>query len=191
MEKLAPYIADNCGAIVSAKKIADFLKSQRVKITPNVVLNYLSHLKSSFLIDKVSRSDIAGKKIFEVSEKYYWEDIGIRNTIKPYKLGDINKILENIVYHHLRVHDFRVLTGQLPGKKEIDFIAERREKKLYIQVTYLIQNEQTFGREFGNLLQIKDNFPKYVVSMDPVSQSNHQGVIHLHLRDFLLMDFQD
>ena len=185
LENLVYYLADNTGSIVSAKKITDFLKSQQIKISPQVVSNYLTYLTSAFFIFKVMRSDIKGKKIFEFNEKYYFEDLGLRHAIKGYKAEDINKILENIVYQHLVVSGYHVMVGQLENK-EIDFVAEKHGKKLYVQVAYFIPDEKAREREFGNLMRIKDNYAKYVISMDEVlGGTDYQGIEHWFIRDFL------
>ena len=183
LEKLVQYAADNIGSIVSAKKISDYLKSQKTSLSPNIVLNYLSYLTSAFLMFKVQRANIVGKKIFEIGEKYYFEDLGLRHTIVNFSLKDINKILENLVYIHLRRLGYKVTVGVF-GKKEIDFVCERAGKKQYVQVTYLISEKATFEREFGNLIAIKDNHPKTVISMDLI-QSEYQGIQHIHIKDFL------
>jgi len=184
LERLVEYIADNTGSLVSAKKISDFLKSQKINISPNIVLNYLSFLSNAFLIFKVRRSEIGGKRIFEINEKYYFEDSGLRNAIVGYKPSDINKMLENIVYMHLRASGYTVTVGQL-GSKEIDFVCEKRGERLYVQVAYLIPDEKAHAREFGNLLQIRDNYPKFVVSMDKMIEGGEKGITLIHITQFL------
>ncbi len=185
LERLIEYVADNVGSLVSAKKVSDFLKSQRTNISPNVVLNYLAHLSSACLVFRVPRTDIKGKKIFEINEKYYFEDLGLRHTIRAYQPGDMGKILENLAYMHLRSSGYSVLIGK-HGNKEIDFVAEKDGRKVYIQVAYLITDEKTRDREFGNLLGIEDNYEKIVVSMDEISIGNFQGIQHQSMRNFLL-----
>ena len=184
LENLVKYIADNTGGMVSAKKISDFLKSQRINISPNIVLNYLSYLVAAFFIFKVQRSEIASKKVFEIGEKYYFEDLGLRHSIVGYKQQDIGKILENLVYIHLLISGYDVTVGKL-GNREIDFVCEKGRDKLYVQVAYLITDEKVNEREFGNLLAIKDNYPKIVVSMDEMIGSEYQGIRHVNIRDFL------
>jgi predicted AAA+ superfamily ATPase len=184
LERLTEYCAENVGSLVSAKKISDFLKSQKISISPNIVLNYLSHLTAAFFVFRVSRSDIKGRKVFEIGEKYYFEDMGLRHTICPFHQGDIGKVLENLVYLHLRQNGFEVFIGKL-GDKEIDFVAQRGSEKIYVQVAYVIANEKTHEREFGNLLAIADNYRKVVVSMDEVAQGNYKGIEHLHIRKFV------
>lgn len=185
LENLVKYIADNTGSLVSSKKISDFLKSQKIQISPQLVIDYLKYLESAFFIFKTTRADIAGKKIFEIGEKYYFEDLGLRHSIIGYKANDIGKILENVVYLHLKAIGYEIYVGKL-GDKEIDFICEKEAKRLYIQVSYLLQDEKTLNREFGNLLEIKDNYPKYVVSMDEaISGTDYKGIQHIYIRDFL------
>lgn len=185
LESLINFLADNMGSIVSAKKISDFLKSQHIQISPNVILNYLSYLSNSFFIYKAKRQDIIGKKIFEIGEKYYFEDTGLRNSIAGYKTTDTGKIIENVVYSHLKINGYTVRVGVM-ANAEIDFVAEKQGERIYVQVCYLLQDEATIEREFGNLLTIKDNYPKYVVSMDEMFGKNtFRGIKHIHLKKFL------
>lgn len=186
LENLVAFLADNTGSIVSSKKISDYLKSQKINISTQVVIDYLGYLEASFLISKVKRTGIEGKKIFEIGEKYFFEDIGIRNAIVGYKTSDIHKILENVVFLHLRMAGYSVTVG-LEGAKEIDFIAQKAGEKIYVQVAYLLTNEATINREYGNLLEIQDNFPKYVVTMDELSEiSTYKGIYRMHVKDFCL-----
>jgi len=187
LNRLLEYLGDNIGSLVSANRISDFLKSQKIKTTPNIVLDYLSFLNSSFIIREVNRANIQGKKVFEINEKYYWEDLGLRNSILGYKATDIGKMLENLVFSHLLRLGFKVHIGQM-GDKEIDFMAEKEGKKVYIQVAYLINDKTTKEREFGNLLAIPDNYQKIVVSMDKMIGSDFKGVKHRQIIDFLLDD---
>lgn len=184
LKTLISFVADNTGSIVSGKKISDFLKSQGVKISPQLVLDYLSHLEASFLINKIQRAGIEGKRLFEIGEKYYFEDLGVRNSIVGFRSEHIHKILENIVYLHLRMAGYEVNVG-VQGEREIDFIATKGNEKIYVQVTYVLANESTVEREFGNLLSIPDNYSKYVVSMDALfTQTSHKGIHHIHVKDF-------
>jgi hypothetical protein len=184
LERLVEYLADNIGSIVSAKKISDFLKSQKINISPNMVLDYLSYLEEAFLIYQVPRSDVKGKKIFEINDKYYFEDLGLRHSIITYKQVDVNKVLENMVYLHLVASGYDVTVGQL-GDKEIDFVCERQGEKIYVQVAYMI-NDGNKAREFGNLLAIPDNYIKIVASMDElVGTSSYKGVKHINIRKLL------
>jgi len=186
LENLIAFLAENMGSIVSSKKISDYLKSQKINISTQVVIDYLGYLETSFLIFKVKRTGIEGKKVFEIGEKYFFEDIGIRNAIVGYKTSDIHKVLENVVYLHLRMAGYSVTVGQ-EGNKEIDFIAQRFGEKIYVQVAYMLTNEGTIKREYGNLLDIADNFPKYVVTMDELTEiSTHKGINRMHVKDFCL-----
>ncbi len=187
LTRLVEYLADNLGAIVSSKKISDFLKSQNTILSPNTVLNYLSFLSSSFFITKCQRMEIVGKKIFEIGEKYYFEDLGLRHSIINFKQVDINKILENLVYSKLVSSGYKTYIGQV-GNQEIDFVGEKAGKRIYVQVSYLISSDTVKEREFGNLLKIEDNYPKYVVSMDKMAGGNVNGIIHMHILDFLTND---
>lgn len=188
LQQLVLYLADNVGSLVSAKKISDFLKSQRIEISTNVVIDYLNHLSNAFFVFKTVRQEIAGKKIFEINNKYYFEDLGLRHSIIGYRPNDINKILENIVFIHLQSQGYKVFVGKL-GTQEIDFICQKENQIKYIQVSYLLSNQKIIDREFGNLLKIKDNYPKYVISPDEIIGDNFQGIKHLNLRDFLTADF--
>jgi len=186
LENLIAFLAENMGSIVSSKKISDYLKSQKINISTQVVIDYLGYLETSFLIFKVKRTGIEGKKVFEIGEKYFFEDIGIRNAIVGYKTSDIHKVLENVVYLHLRMAGYSVTVGQ-EGNKEIDFVAQRFGEKIYVQVVYMLTNEGTIKREYGNLLDIADNFPKYVVTMDELTEiSTHKGINRMHVKDFCL-----
>ncbi|MBN2636833.1 MAG: ATP-binding protein [Prolixibacteraceae bacterium] len=186
LENLIAFLADNMGSIVSSKKISEYLKSQKINISTQVVIDYLGYLETSFLIFKVKRTGIEGKKVFEIGEKYFFEDIGIRNAIVGYKTSDIHKVLENVVYLHLRMAGYSVTVGQ-EGNKEIDFIAQKSGEKIYVQVAYMLTNEGTINREYGNLLEIPDNFPKFVVTMDELTEiSTHKGINRMHVKDFCL-----
>lgn len=187
LESLVEYLSDNIGSLFSANNIAKYLKSQHTSVTSQSIINYIKPLINAFFIYKVPRYDIVGLKIFEVGEKYYFEDIGLRNAIRGFdRRKDIGKIMENVVYLHLIRSGYKVKVGQIENH-EIDFIAEKRGIFIYVQVTYMLFDEKTSEREFGNLLKIADNYPKYVVTMDEYSSgSNKEGIIQLHLKDFLL-----
>ena len=188
LERLVRFVADSVGSVVTAKRISDYLKSQRMRISPNAVLEYLAHLCHACFLAKVQRADVVGRRIFEIGEKYYFEDLGLRHAVKPFVQQDIAKVLENLVYHHLRVCGWQVTTGRL-DRREIDFVATRDEETMYVHVAYLLADAATRTREFGNLLDIPDNYPKLVVSMDPVTGAGHKGIRHLHIREFLLTEW--
>jgi predicted AAA+ superfamily ATPase len=187
LENLVQFVAANVGSIFSAKKISDYLKSQGENMPPNLVLEYLSFLCDAFFTIKVIRADIKGKRFFEVGEKYFFEDIGLRNMVAGYRPADIGKIIENVIFMHMQAQGFQVYTGTL-GNREIDFVCERNAERIYIQAAYLIPDEKVQDREFGNLLLIQDNYPKYVVSMDPVKWDSVKGIQHFQLREFLMME---
>jgi predicted AAA+ superfamily ATPase len=186
-DDLIHYLAGNFGTLLSAKSISDFLKNQKLDYSSKIILEYLKYIENAFFIARARRYDIQGKRIFEIGDKFYFSDLGLRNTIIPYKTNDINLVLENLVYNHLLTIGFNVHVGKL-GNIEIDFVAERSGIKLYIQVAYIIADANVYQREFGNLLQIKDNFPKYVVSMDEITGNSPEGIIHLNIKEFLVME---
>ena len=187
LENLVRFLADNAGKIISANSIAKYMKSQGDNVTSTVIINYIRFLCDAYLIHKVNRYDIHGKKLFESNDKYYFEDIGLRNALAGgSREGDIEKVIENIVYSHLVRLGYEVSVGQLQAG-EIDFVCKKPGgQRLYVQASYIIADETTRRREFGNLKAIKDNYPKYVVSMTPlVGRQDSDGIIHLYLRRFL------
>jgi len=185
LEQLVLFLAAHTGSLFSAKKISDFLKSQQIKIAPNQVQNYIQHLVNAFLVHKVGRYDLVGKRLFEIGEKYYFENLGIRNGLWGYRLEDRGKIMENVVYNHLVFKGYKVLVGTL-GTKEIDFVAEKDGEKLYLQVALSLNDEATLAREFGNLKQIKDNYPKKVITLESFSGNTVEGIQNESLREFLM-----
>ena len=188
-ENLMSYVSDNAGQLVSATSLSKYLKSQRVELTPLSAINYLKAASNAYIINKVSRYDIHGKRLLETNDKYYFEDLGLRNMLAGQnRTGDIEKVIENAVYLHLKNLGYKISVGTLP-KGEIDFVAEKGGTSVYIQVAYLIADDKTMEREFGNLLKIQDNYPKYVISMNPMSRpQNYEGIKHLTLRQFLMSD---
>lgn len=184
LENLVSYVADNVGNLLSAKSISDFLKSQKIKVTPNVILSYLAFLEQAFFVLKVNREELRGKKIFEIGQKYYLEDLGLRHALLGYRAADIGKILENIVYLHLIIAGYQVRIGKFLNK-EIDFVCTRGDEKMYVQVAYLITDDATRKREFGNLELVYDNHPKFVVSLDENASGNIAGIKHVHIREFI------
>lgn len=189
LENLVAYLIDNTGSLFSAQNISKYLKSQQVNIPTQTILNYLRALCNSFFIYKIQRAEIQGMKIFEIGEKYYFEDLGLHNAIRHFDFRkDINKLMENAVCIDLLRSGYEVYVGKY-GNKEIDFIASKSDHWIYIQVTYMLSDDTTIQREFGNLLEIPDNYPKYVVTMDEMqSGGNYQGIKQISLRDFLLAE---
>jgi len=185
LEKLVLFLADNTGSLFSAKRISDFLKSQHINLAPNQIQQYLDYLSRAFLIHRVERYDIVGKRLFEVGEKYYFENLGIRNAIWGYRPQDMGKVLENAVYNQLLFKGWKVTTGSLKSE-EINFVCEKEGERMYLQVALRLSEESTVQREFGNLLSIDDNYAKKVITMDAFSGNSYQGIEHLHIRDFLM-----
>jgi predicted AAA+ superfamily ATPase len=185
LERLIDYLSDTLGSYVSSKKITDFLKSQAVSLSINTVLNYLSYLSAAFFIQKARRYDIVGKKRFEINDKFYFADLGLKHAIIPYQVDDIGKVLENLVYNKLIDENFDVYVGKY-NQYEIDFVAQKGDETIYIQVAYLLSTQKTIDREFGTLLKIKDNYPKYVISADELIGKNYKGIKHINIRAFLL-----
>ena len=187
LENLVRFLADNTGKIISANSIAKYMKTQGDSVTSTVIINYTKFLCDAYLIHRVNRYDIHGKKLFESNDKFYFEDNGLRNTLAGgSREGDIEKVIENIIYNHLIRLGYEVTVGQLQAG-EIDFVCQKPEGQLlYVQASYIIADDATREREFGNLRAIKDNYPKYVISMTPlVSRQDSDGITHLHLRRFL------
>lgn len=187
IENLSRFLADNDGKLISTSSIVKFMRSQGEKVSDAVTSAYIGHLCKALIINPVARYDIHGKKLFELIYKYYFADHGIRNYLCGFNIrNSIEKIMENVVYLHLLEQGFKVYVGILRAG-EIDFVATRGAKKVYVQVTYLLSSDETIAREFGNLANIKDNYPKYVVSMDPVSGGfdSYPGILHMRLREFL------
>lgn len=184
LERLVQFISENIGSLFSAKNISDYLKSQQTAISVNQILNYVEYLSSAFLIHRVERYDIIGKRIFEIGEKYYFENMGIRNIVVGYRLPDKAKILENIVYNQLLYLGYSVKVGNI-GSSEIDFVCEKSSEKLYIQVALRLDKEQTTEREFGNLLKIQDNYPKIVITEEEFHGNTYEGIKNISVREFL------
>lgn len=194
LEKLTNFIADNVGKIVSATSISKFMKSQGANVSPDTIIDYAQYLEDAYIIHKVNRYDIHGKRLFESNDKYYFEDHGLRNAqAEGTREGDIEKVIENIIYQHLVSLGYKVNVGQLQAG-EIDFVCTKKAgaKRIYIQAAYIVADSETREREFGNLHNIKDNYPKYAVSMTPlVTRNDDNGITHLHLRNFLMLDNLD
>lgn len=187
LENINKYLFDNIGNIFSSKRVSDYLKSQKLNVGVETVQNYIGYLLSTFAAYKVQRYDIKGKRILEIHEKYFAGDIGIRHALLSYRETEITGVLENLVFLELKRRNYLVYIGRL-GDREIDFIAEKDGKRIYIQVAYLLAVAEVVEREFTPLQQVKDNYPKYVVSLDTMWGNNYEGIKRMNLMDFLLSD---
>lgn len=184
LEQLIRFLANNIGSLFSSKSISDFLKSQKVNIASNQVSEYADSLTEAFVVHRIGRYDIIGKRLFERGEKYFFENMGIHNAIAGYKPQDRAKRLENLVCNHLLFCGYDVKVGTLVPE-EIDFVCTRGGETLYVQVSIELSLPETITREFGNLLKIRDNYPKIVVSGERSFENTYEGVEHIYIRDFL------
>ena len=189
LERILAYVMANVGTTFSAGSLTKFFKSEQRSVSPETVLNYIRYCCDAYLFYQVKRQDLQGKQILATSEKYYIADHGIREAVFGGNMRDINLVLENIVFLELLRRGYTVTVGKA-GEKEVDFVCDRRGEKLYVQVTYLLASEETIAREFGVYDSIRDNFPKYVVSMDELDLSR-SGIKHRNIRDFLLAERWD
>ena len=189
LERIVKFAFDNVGNTFSANSIKGFLENQRRKIDVETIYNYLSKLESAYILNRCSRQDLHGREILKTQEKFYLADNAFKHAVLGYQQDDISQTLENVVYLELRRRGYDVYVGKL-DTKEIDFVAEKQGKVIYIQVAYLLADQKAREREFGNLLKIADNYPKFVVSMDEVDMSQ-KGIVHLNIKDFLLNGFLD
>lgn len=186
LERIIAYVIVNVGTTFSATSLAKFLKSEHRIVAPETILNYIKYCCDAYLFYQVKREDLQGRQVLSSNEKYYIADHGIREAIFGGNMRDINLILENIVYLELLRRGYEVTVGRM-GDKEIDFVCSTHGEKLYVQVTYLLASEETVRREFGVYDAIRDNFPKYVVSLDEFDMSRN-GIKHRNIRDFLLSE---
>ena len=187
LERIVAYAFSNIGHIFSATSLSKYFKSENRKISHDTILNYLKFCSDAFLFYKINRYDLEGKKIVTVNEKYYCADHGLREALFGKNIQNINQVLENIVCLELLRRNYKVYVGK-KGDLEIDFIAEKQGKKIYVQVAYLLASEETVKREFSVYNSVKDSYPKYVVSMDELDFSQN-GIIHKNIKDFLFMEF--
>ena len=190
LENLIRFIADNIGKPMSATRIQNYMTSNESEVSKNLILKYMKAITEAYLAAAVSRYNIHGKKLLETNDKFYFGDVGIRNFIVGgRRANDIEKIVENLVYQHMVRLGYEVKVGQLYST-EIDFVGTRGDEVVYVQSAYLITEEKTFNREFGDLLPIKDNYPKYVISMTPyMDSSKWEGIIHIPFVEFLKNGF--
>ena len=190
LENLILFIADNIGKPMSATSIQNYMASNESEVSKNLILKYMKAITEAYLAASVPRYNIHGKKILETNDKFYFGDVGIRNFIVGgRRANDIEKIVENLVYQQMVRLGYEVKVGQLYST-EIDFVGTKGDEIVYVQAAYLITEEKTFNREFGNLLPIKDNYPKYVISMTPyMDSSKWEGIIHIPFVEFLKNGF--
>ena len=184
LERLILFFFDNIGQPVSARSITAYLKSQRLQVSTETILSYIGYLESCHALYRTSRYDIKGKRHLEINEKHYLGDLGLRHAILGEREGDIAQILENLVFLELKRRGYAVSTGLLDGY-EVDFVAEKHEQRLYIQVSLLLASPETREREFRPLRSIPDAWPKIVLSMDELTR-DEAGIRHRYLPDFLL-----
>lgn len=184
LEQLIRFLAGNVGNLFSSKKISDFLKNQKIEISPNQVSEYANSLTEAFVVHRLGRYDIIGKRHFERGEKYYFENLGIKNAVAGYKRQDRAGRLENLVCNHLLYCGYDVKVGSF-DYEEIDFVCTKSGETIYVQVAIELTREDTISREFGNLLKIKDNYPKIVVSGEKSFENSYEGIEHIYIRDFL------
>lgn len=184
LEQLIRFLAGNVGNLFSSKKISDFLKNQKIEISPNQVSEYANSLSEAFVVHRLGRYDIIGKRHFERGEKYYFENLGIKNAVAGYKRQDRAGRLENLVCNHLLYCGYDVKVGSFDNE-EIDFVCTKSGETIYVQVAIELTREDTISREFGNLLKIKDNYPKIVVSGEKSFENSYEGIEHIYIRDFL------
>ncbi len=187
LERVVKYVFNNIGNKFSAKNVADFFKSQNRKLDLNTVYNYLNVLETAFIIYRIPRYNIKGEEILKTNEKYFIGDQALLYALMGYKDQLISGILENIVMLELKRRGYRVFIGKL-DQTEVDFIGEKNNNKIYIQVSYKMTEQNTIDREYQPLLAIRDNYPKYVLTMDKTWQDTIDGIIHVHIADFLLND---
>ena len=186
LDRIITYIMTNIGTSFSATSLSKFFKSEQRTVAAETLLNYIKYCTDAYLFYQVKRQDLRGKQILATNEKYYTSDHGIREAVLGGNMRDIHLVLENIVYMELLRRGFTITVGRI-GNKEIDFVCTKRDQKLYVQVAYLLASEDTIQREFSSFDSIRDNFPKYVVSLDEFDMSRN-GIKHQNIRDFLIAE---
>lgn len=185
LERIVKYTFNNVGNTFSAKSIADYLKSEHHSLDNETVYNYLEKLEKAYLLHRCIRYDLQGRELLKTQEKFYLADVALRYSVLGYDADSVAASLENIVYLELCRRGYTVNVGKTDGG-EIDFVAERQNERLYVQVTQAIRSEKTAKREYERLLEIRDNYPKYVLTTDAFAGGNYQGIRTMHIADFLL-----
>lgn len=185
LERIVKYTFNNVGNTFSAKSIADYLKSEHRSLDNETVYNYLEKLEKAYLLHRCIRYDLQGRELLKTQEKFYLADVALRYSVLGYDADSVAASLENIAYLELCRRGYTVNVGKTDGG-EIDFVAERQNERLYVQVTQEIRSEKTAKREYERLLGIRDNYPKYVLTTDAFAGGNYQGIRTMHIADFLL-----
>lgn len=185
LERVVKYTFNNVGSTFSAKSIADYLKAERRSLDNETVYSYLEKLEKAYLLHRCSRYDLRGKEILKTQEKFYLADVALRYSVLGYNADSVAFSLENIVYLELCRRGYTVNVGKT-GDSEIDFVAVRQNEKIYVQVTQEINSEKTEKREYSRLLEIPDNYPKFVLTTDEFAGGNYEGIKTMHIADFLL-----
>jgi hypothetical protein len=181
--RIVEFLADSIGCPVSARNVANYLKAKGIECSPQTVLDYFGHLANAYSVNRVRAEDLAGKRLLESGDKYYFDDLGMRSAARGFDQRDIGKVIENAVYLKLAGEGWDIRSGRA-GDREIDFVCDRSGTRIYVQAAYLVPDGTTREREFGSLLDLRDAWPRYVVSMDPL-RADYEGVRHLGLREFL------
>ena len=185
LERVVRYTFNNVGNTFSSKAISDYLKAEHRSLDNETVYSYLEKLEKAYLLHRCSRYDLNGKEILKTQEKFYLADTSLRYIVLGYNDDTVASSLENIVYLELCRRGYTVYIGKT-GDGEVDFVATRQNEKLYVQVTQRIESEKTEKREYERLLEIRDNYPKYVLRTDEFVGGNYEGIITMHVADFLL-----
>ena len=185
LERVVKYTFNNVGNTFSAKSIADYLKSERRSLDNETVYSYLDKLEKAYLLHRCSRYDLQGKEILKTQEKFYLADVALRYSVLGYNADSVASSLENIVYLELCRRGYTVNVGKT-SDGEIDFVAARQNEKIYVQVTQKINSDKTEKREYNRLLEIPDNYPKFVLTTDEFAGGNYEGIKTMHIADFLL-----
>ena len=185
LERVVKYTFSNVGNTFSAKSISDYLKAEHRALDNETVYSYLEKLEKAYLLHRCSRYDLQGKELLKTQEKFYLADVALRYSVLGYDGDTVASSLENIVYLELCRRGYAVYVGKT-GDSEIDFVAVRQNEKIYVQVTQTISSEKTEKREYERLLEIRDNYPKYVLTADAFAGGNYEGIKTMHIADFLL-----
>ena len=185
LERIVKFAFDNVGKTFSAKSVSNYLKSEKRTIDNETVYSYLEKLESAYILHRCSRYDIQGKELLKTQEKFYLADTALRYSVLGYNADSVASSLENIVYLELCRRGYTVNVGKT-SDGEIDFVAVRQNEKIYVQVTQEINSEKTEKREYERLLEIHDNYPKYVLTTDEFAGGNYEGIKTMHIADFLL-----